>query len=167
MSRHASSRRIQHSLWERLTNPDLLRGEDVGVTTGGEVERLKKEVCRDLEWLLNTRTAPLDIPAGLDELQRSLIRFGLPDFSSMNFGDPKAKNRMAALLAEVIRDFEPRLVKDTVEVEFADEDQDRFRSRLHYRIRGKLRIDPIPQPVEFDTVLELMHKTFVVDGQNK
>lgn len=164
MSRHSSPLRIQHSLWERLTNPDLLRGEDVGVSASGEIERLKKEVCRDLEWLLNTRTAPLDIPEGLDELRRSLVRFGLPDFSSMNFGDPKVKERLANVLAAVIRDFEPRLVRDSVEVEFADEDQDKFRSRLHYRIRGKLRIDPVPQPVEFDTVLELTNKTFVVEG---
>lgn len=165
MSRNPSSQRIQHSLWERLTNPDLLRGENVGASLAGDVERLKREVCRDLEWLLNTRTAPLDIPDGLEELQNSLIRFGLPDFSSMNFGDPKVKDRLATLLAGVIRNFEPRLVKETVEVEFADEDQDRFRSRLHYRIRGKLRIDPIPQPVEFDTVLELMNKTFAVERQ--
>jgi type VI secretion system protein ImpF len=165
MARRNSTTRIQHSLWERLTNPDLPRSDRSGVTASGEVERLKVEVCRDLEGLLNTRTAPLDIPDGFSDLQHSLVRFGLPDFSSMRSGDPKSKERLEGILRTAIQDFEPRLIKDTVEVKAVDHDKDKSRSRLHFLIRGKLRVDPIPQPVEFDTVLELMNKTFAVDRQ--
>jgi type VI secretion system protein ImpF len=163
MARRTSSRRIQHSLWERLINPDLLRGPQAGSSPGGEVERLKAEVGRDLEGLLNTRTAPLDIPEGYADLQRSLVRFGLPDFSSMRAGDPKAREKLEAILRSAIQNFEPRLIRDTVEVKAVESEKDRSRSRLHFSIRGKLRVDPVPQPVQFDTVLELMNKTFVVE----
>jgi len=132
------------------------------VSTSSEIERVKSEVCRDLEWLLNTRIAPIDIPEGLDALQRSLVNFGLPDFSTLNFGDPKAKDRLAGVLKTAIREFEPRLVDESVEVEFNEIDQDKSRSMMHYRIRAKLRVEPIPQSVEFDTVLELGNKTFQV-----
>src|SRR5271166_3607764 len=165
MSRHSRSHRLQHSLWDRLTNPELIRGENVLVSPSSEIERLKSEVRRDLEWLLNTRTTPVEVPEGLDDLQRSLVKFGLPDFSTLNFGDPKAKDRLAGILESVIRDFEPRLVKDTVEVEFNEHDQDKSRSMMHYWIRAKLHVEPVPQPVAFDTVLELGNRTFVVkDG---
>ena len=165
MARRARSPRLQHSLWDRLTNPELIRGENVALSPGSEIERLKNEVCRDLEWLLNTRTAPLDIPDGLKELEISLVKFGLPDFSTLNFGDPKVKDRLATLLESVIRQFEPRLVKESVKVEFNESDQDKSRSMMHYRIRAELRVKPIPQPVQFDTVLELVSKSFSVKGE--
>jgi type VI secretion system protein ImpF len=155
--------RLLHSLWDRLTNPELIRGKNVGVSPSSEIERLKGEVCRDLGWLLNTRTAPLEIPEGLDDLHRSLVRFGLPDFSSLNFGDSKARDRLAGILESVIRNFEPRL--DKVEVEVDEHDQDKSRSMIYYRIRAKLKVEPIPQPVAFDTVLELGNKTFVVKDE--
>lgn len=162
MARSPRTVRLQHSLWDRLTNPELIRGENVAVSASGEIERLKREVCRDLEWLLNTRTAPIDLPQGPTELRRSLVNFGLPDFSALNFGDPRAKDRLIGVLESVIRDFEPRLVKESVAVEFNSDDQDRSRSMMHYRIRGKLKVEPIPYPVAFDTVLELGNKTFTV-----
>lgn len=167
MLRHPRSPRLQHSLWDRLTNPELIRGENVAVSPSSEIERLKSEVCRDLEWLLNTRTAPIDIPDGLKDLRSSLVTFGLPDFSTLNFGDPKVKDRLAGILESVIREFEPRLVKETVEVEFNETDQDKSRSMMHYRIRAELRVRPIPQPVAFDTVLELGNKTFIVKGEGR
>jgi type VI secretion system protein ImpF len=163
MARRTASHRIQHSLWERLTNPDLLRGQQAGVSASGEVERLKTEVGRDLEGLLNTRTAPLDIPEGYADLEHSLVRFGLPDFSSMRSGDPKARERLEGMIKSAIQNFEPRLLEDSVEVEAVESEKDRSRSRLHFSIRGKLRVDPVPQPVQFETVLELMNRSFVVE----
>jgi len=143
----------------------LIRGENVVVSPGSEIERLKSEVRRDLEWLLNTRTAPIDIPDGLKDLQSSLVKFGLPDISTLNFGDPKVKDRLAGILESVIRQFEPRLVKETVDVEFNENDHDKSRSMMHYRIRAELRVEPIPQPVAFETVLELGNKSFIVKGE--
>jgi type VI secretion system protein ImpF len=160
MSRKPATPRFQHSLWDRLTNPQLIRGEDAGVSPAGEIERLREEVRRDLEWLLNSRSTPVEIPDGLGALQQSLIRYGLPDFTSLNLSDPKEGERFQDVLAEAIRAFEPRL--DRVEVRFDPQHQDRSRATLHYQVRAILRLEPAPQPVVFETVLELGSKTFLV-----
>jgi type VI secretion system protein ImpF len=60
----------------------------------------------------------------------------------------------------VIRDFEPRLTN--VEVKFDSDIVDKTKASLHYRIEALLRVDPAPEPVVFDTVLELGSRAFVV-----
>jgi type VI secretion system protein ImpF len=163
MTRKPATPRFQHSLWDRLTNPELIRGESAGVIPAGDIKRLREEVRRDLEWLLNSRSAPVVIPEGLDALQQSLIRYGLPDFTTLNLSDPKERERFQNVLAEVIRAFEPRLHR--VEVRFDSQNQDRSRATLHYQIQAILSLDTAPQPVVFDTVLELGSKTFLVRSE--
>lgn len=156
--------RFQHSLWDRLTNPDLIRGDEVGVSIAGEVERIKNEVRRDLEWLLNSRRTPGDPPGSMSHLARSLMTYGLPDITSMSLGDSDSRSRLTHLLESVIRDFEPRL--SNVRVIFEPHKQKEKLGSLHYRIEAILRVDPAPEPVVFDTVLELGNKSFVVSGDH-
>lgn len=156
--------RFQHSLWDRLTNPDLIRGADVEVSVSSEVERIKNEVRRDLEWLLNSRRTPGDPPGTMSHLSRSLMTYGLPDITSMSLGDSDSRDRLTHLLESVIRDFEPRL--SNVRVIFEPHKNDDKLGSLHYRIEAILRVDPAPEPVVFDTVLELGNKAFVVQGEN-
>lgn len=160
MAKRDLAPRFQHSLWDRLTDPSLIRGEDVGGSVAGEVERIKDEVRRDLEWLLNSRRTPGDPPPGFGHLARSLLTYGLPDVTSMSLADPDSRDRLTRILETVIRDFEPRLAD--VRVHFEPHDHDDRRAALHYRIEAVLRIDPAPEPVIFDTVLELGNKAFVV-----
>src|SRR5262245_14853434 len=114
MARREQVFRFQHSLWDRLTDPALIPGEDIAPTASGEIERIKQEVRRDLEWLLNSRSLSREIPPGLKELEHSVIRYGLPDLSGLNLANPKERERFQSVLAAVIRDFEPRL--DRIEV---------------------------------------------------
>ena len=49
------------------------------------LSQLKKAVARDLEALLNTRQEILEeLPPEFTEVSRSLITYGLPDFSSLS-----------------------------------------------------------------------------------
>ncbi len=164
MAGRDSNPRFQHSLWDRLTNPDLIRGSDVGVTVSSEIERIKNEVRRDLEWLLNSRRTPGDPPAGMSHLSQSLMTYGLPDITSVSPGDTDARKRLTQLLESVIRDFEPRL--SNVRVIFEPQKQDNTLGSLHYRIEAILRVDPAPEPVIFDTVLQLGNKAFIVNGED-
>jgi type VI secretion system protein ImpF len=162
MSRRPQMPRFQHSLWDRLINPELVRGADVAVTASSEIERIKNEVRRDLEWLLNSRSSPFEIPTDLDALQQSVVRYGLPDLTSLNLSNPKERERFQGVLQTVIRDFEPRL--DHVEVRVSTQEQkDGGRPSVHYRVEAMLKLDPTPLSVVFDTVLELGTKTFRVE----
>ena len=158
--RHQHSFALQHSLWDRLSNPTLIRGEAVEITPSSEMARIKEEVRRDLEWLLNSRSMPVELPSGLPALKRSLVRYGLPDFSTLNLGNPRSREDFQSVLAEVIRDFEPRL--DRVEVRLSTQEQDHARPSLRYIVEAVLRLEPTPQLVVFDTVLELGTKKFRV-----
>jgi type VI secretion system protein ImpF len=161
MPRRPDAIRFQHSLWDRLINPGLIRGEDVDVTPASEIESIKQEVRRDLEWLLNSRSPHLDIPPGLDALDQSLVRYGLPDFSTLNMGSSKAQERFQSVLEKVITDFEPRLDNVAVRVSLLHREQSR--PSVHYVVEAVLKLEPTPMTVVFDTVLELGTKRFSVE----
>jgi type VI secretion system protein ImpF len=163
MARRDATPRFQHSLWDRLTDPRLIHGADTVLTESAAIKRIKQQVRRDLEWLLNSRSLMGEFPAGMEALETSLLRYGLPDLSSANLDSSKERDRFQSVLAKVIRDFEPRL--DRIEVRLSDEQTSTGgRPRVHYRVEAFLKLDPTPLAVVFDTVLELGTKTFRVEG---
>jgi type VI secretion system protein ImpF len=163
LARRSQAPRLEHSLWDRLIDPEVTREEGLGVDFSSAIERIRDEVRRDLEWLLNARRPLLKIPEGMATLEKSLVTYGLPDFTGMNLAIPAERDRLERILATAIRDFEPRL--SNVEVSFNPLRQDQSRFALHYRIDAMLRVDPAPVPVVFDTVLELASRAFVVESE--
>jgi type VI secretion system protein ImpF len=151
---------FRHSLWDRLTIPDLARGPGVGTSSSRETERIKDSVRRDLEWLLNSKRPPVAIPEGMTALDQSLMTYGLPDITSLAPGDTLELERFQRTLEAVIRNFEPRLSQ--VKVAFTPLDEDGHHASLHYRIDALLRLDPSPEPIVFDTVLDLGNRAFIV-----
>ncbi len=160
MARRPAATQFQHSLWDRLTNPDLIRGERVLVDASSELTRFREEVRRDLEWLLNSRRAPLNIPKGMTHLNPSVVTFGLPDFTGKSFSQTQEREELVALIENLVRDFEPRLTD--VCVTFNRLDVRKAQAALHYRIEALLRVDPAPEPVAYDTVLEVGDRAFSV-----
>jgi type VI secretion system protein ImpF len=123
------------------------------------LSQLKKAVARDLEALLNTRQEILEeVPPEFIEVSRSLVTYGLPDFSS--FSVLSMNDRRA--LEQAIATFEPRFERVRVNLELPRE-QDRT---LRFRIEALLRVEPAPEPVTFDAVLRLNTQEYVVQGQN-
>jgi type VI secretion system protein ImpF len=66
-------------------------------------------VRRTLEDLLNTRWRALSWPEDLEELDRSLIDYGIPDFTGATFNDPMSRRELRTVLERSIRKYEPRL----------------------------------------------------------
>ena len=164
MARKPENTKLHHSLWDRLINPDENRGGGVNVISiAGEVQRVRSEVCRDLEWLLNSRRTPVDLPPELTHLTKSVVGYGLPDFTSLCLEDPSDRERLVKILEQAIQNFEPRLFD--VRISFNPFEQDETRSSLHYRIDAMLRVDPAPEPVVFDTVLQLGNRAFAVKAE--
>ena len=61
-------------------------------------------------------------------------------------------------MEEAITVFEPRLLRVRVALE-APRERDRG---LHFRIDALLRVDPTPEPVTFDAVLQLNTQQYVI-----
>jgi type VI secretion system protein ImpF len=127
------------------------------------VRGLKRSVSRDLEAMLNTRQEALDeIPAEFAEVSRSLLTYGLPDFTSYSLMGTHDRARIRRQLEETIAVFEPRLERVRVTLE-PPREHDRA---LRFRVDAYLRVEPAPEPVVFDTVLQLHTQEYVVQGQD-
>jgi type VI secretion system protein ImpF len=130
---------------------ELFAGGDVPTTRSESIRRFKAGVRRDLEWLLNTRQIPDPAGEWFQELPKSLYDYGLPDLSSIGVNSSRDRDRLLRMLEGTIRRFEPRISAVKVNLEPV-----LVNTRiLRFRIDGILRLDPVPEPVSFNTVLEL------------
>ena len=119
-------------------------------------------MARDLEALLNTRQEALEpLPEEFTELGRSILTYGLPDFTSFNLAATDDRMRVRRCLEDAITNFEPRLRRVRVSIE-PPREHDRA---LRFRVDALLRTDPSPEPVMFDMVLQLNTQQYVVQGR--
>jgi type VI secretion system protein ImpF len=112
------------------------------------VRQLQRAVTRDLEALLNTRQEQLAaLPAACSEVQRSLLTYGLPDFTAWGLLSSADRQRLRRTLEQVT--LEPPHEYERV---------------VRFRIEALLRVEPAPEPVSFDAVLQLHTLEYVVRG---
>lgn len=125
------------------------------------VRELKRALRRDLEWLLNTRRIAEPPPEGFTELRRSGYIYGLPDITSLAAESMAARDWLRRQVEETVGLFEPRLAGVRVTVDTTEQNG---RRELRFVIDGLLRMEPNPEQVVFDTVLEVTSATFEVRG---
>lgn len=158
MSRTDHEIRLTPSILDRLLDFEPQMSKEAPRSQAQSLADLKKSVKRDLEWLLNTRHSPIDIPETLEELNESLAVYGLPDLTSLSVKNPSEQNRLAKAIETAIRVFEPRFINVKVSLEPID-NTDR---QLRFHIEAHLDIEPVPEPVSFDTVLQVGSGEFAV-----
>ncbi len=158
MPREDHDVRITPSVLDRLIDEEPEISREVPASRQKSLRQLKQAVRRDLEWLLNSRQVITEIPADFRELSNSVATYGLPDFAAFNVKTPSDQNRMRRLIEEEIRLFEPRLMDVIVSLETAREAERSF----HFRIDARLRVEPSPEPVTFDTTLQLYSGEYTV-----
>src|SRR5262249_55451052 len=71
---------------------------------------LEQAVRRDLENLLNTRSRNVLWGTHLEELDQSLLSYGLPDFTSVSLVSATDRQKFCRLIEGIIRQNEPRLL---------------------------------------------------------
>lgn len=116
-----------------------------------DFDQLTADVGRDLENLLNTRRRCVACPQELDEVNKSLVEYGIPDFTGLNMSLPTEREQTRLAIERAIRQFEPRLRNVAVTVLSNVDKSDR---RLRLRITGVLRTEPVPERVEFDSEVD-------------
>jgi type VI secretion system protein ImpF len=125
------------------------------------LRELKQSLRRDLENLLNARQSWLGWAPGLQELKQSLLNYGLPDFTSANMASGEAREGFCRVLQTLLRQAEPRFKTVKVQLLTNVEPLDRT---LRFRIDGLLRVDPAPEPIVFDSMLEPTTGNFALKG---
>jgi type VI secretion system protein ImpF len=149
MRNSPGERPVLPSVLDRLIDLEPELREDPPVTRAQSIRELKAALQRDLEWLLNTRRTAIELPESSDALKNSLYVYGLPEFRELN--QSTAADRLSKHIESAIQTFEPRLANVRVTLR-PREGVDRI---AHFMIEAILLIDPMPERVTFDTVLEL------------
>lgn len=152
-------RTAKPSLIDRLIDRNPGESADAPVSRETSIAQYRASVSRDVEWLLNARQSILEIPAGLEEVPRSVLAYGLPDLTSIGTDTPEARSGLVRQIERTIRLFEPRMSQVRVR---ASETPDGHR-QIRLTIDGMLEMDPEPERVVFDTVVELARGDFSVD----
>jgi type VI secretion system protein ImpF len=155
MATRNPERPVQLSVLDRLIDAHPENRQEVPLTRSQSVAEFKAALRRDTEWLLNTRRA-IHQPEASEggeplELAESVYNYGVPDFSSFTLGSGTDLARLTRLLEEAIVRFEPRLqgVRVTPHREAV-----RGQRSVRFTIEGMLQIEPSPELIAFDTIID-------------
>ncbi len=165
-----TSDKLRPSLLDRLLDddPDSPGKPDTCVQS---LEGLQEAVKRDLEHLLNTRRRCESRPQEwkdekLNDLKKSLVNYGLPDFLAMNLASDEGRAAFLRIVEDTIRVSESRLDRIKVSLLANTEPLDRT---MRFRIEALLQAEPAPEAIAFDSVLEPVTCNFTlkrsVDGR--
>ena len=146
MARSATETLVTQSVLDRL-----MAVEDWPTTRAQSLRYYKEALKRDLEWLLNTRQPPIDSLANYELARASTLNYGLPDISAMGLNSASDNRRLRQAVETCLRNYEPRLIDVRVTLEKSDVAE----RRLRFHIEGSMKLDPAPEEISFDTVLEL------------
>jgi type VI secretion system protein ImpF len=161
MARIAPDMVVTLSVLDRLIDDEPHNSQEVAPTRAQSVRKLKEAVRRDLEWLLNTRRVAVPPDEGLEEVNHSVYIFGLPDFTTYSMASPSDQAKLMRELQTAVAYFEPRLA--SVRIVAMDTTTTASRT-LRFRVEGLLLMDPAPEHVSFDTVLQLTSGEYEVQN---
>jgi type VI secretion system protein ImpF len=163
MAKNEIERTVQPSLLDRLTDADPRSSADQTITLSESVRRFKASIQRDLEWLLNTRRIPEPMPEDwFEQLPRSVYYYGIPDITSLSRDTRESRMIVLRDVEDAIAIFEPRLTD--VHIDVVEVEGEQFRRELRFHIEATLRMDPTPEQVVFDTVLNFASGEYDVAG---
>ncbi|MGF1446250.1 MAG: type VI secretion system baseplate subunit TssE [Pikeienuella sp.] len=164
MTDRGAAERLQPSLLDRLTDDEpgsAVEPRDARVI---DIRRLREIVRRDLAWLFNTTAYE-----SLESLERfpnarvSALNFGVPDLAGITV----TRNRAAEIrsrLTERVKMFEPRILPDTLTIDFSDQDK-MTETVIGFDIRGELWAEPLPIELYMRTELDVTNGVLTVRSQ--
>lgn len=150
--------RITPSIIDRLLDFEPTNQRESPKSRSQGLRELKQAVRRDLEWLLNTRHSPDDISETLEEVNKSIAKFGLPDFTGLSSQSDDDRRSLIRNVETALEVFEPRFINVKVTLE----EINKVERGIKFRIQASLRVEPTPEPVVFDTILQVGSGDFEV-----
>jgi type VI secretion system protein ImpF len=153
------TKNIEQGLLDRLIDNQPDNRYEAPMNRAESLRQFRLSVKRDLEWLLNTTRMPIEVPEFCGEVTRSVLFFGLPDVASISVQDYDDEQKLMRSLEESITMFEPRLAKVRVT------GRDAFsaaQQAITFHVEAMLMIEPAPERISFDTVLEISKGSYSV-----
>jgi type VI secretion system protein ImpF len=130
-------------------------------TTGQSLTlaRLRDGLRRDLEGVLNSRKRFLSWPAELEELDRSLLSYGLGDFTNATIFSENFRTAFIEEVTTLVRRLEPRI--SSFEVSLIDS-KDVTDRTLRFRIVGLVSLGGGREEISFDSHVDPVRCDVVV-----
>lgn len=149
---------IQASIFDRLIDLEPRVSKEAVQYRLSSFRQIKSFVIRDLENLLNSRRNIMDIPAAYKALKESVASYGLKDFTADNPNSAAVMKKIRRDVEKTISRFEPRLKNVKVHLVTGEN----AKRSLSFRISGLLVLDPLKEPVTFDTYFDSSRSEYVI-----
>ena len=94
----------------------------------------------------------------MEEVTASLATYGLPDITGLGVDIQAEQRKLVRAVETALRIFEPRFLDPKVTLLPISS----VERELRLRIEAKLDIDPVPEAISFDTVLQMGSGEFQV-----
>lgn len=159
--RRENEPRITPSILDRLVDLEPDSRQESRISYSNSLRDLKHAVRRDLEWLLNSRRV-MDVGPELEEVNKSVAIYGLPDFMGASASTTAEQQNLVTEVKETIKLFAPQLI----DVKVSYSPPDKFQRSIAFRIEARIDVEPTPEPIVFDTVLQLGSGQFGVKETN-
>ncbi len=163
-NRPSASQPLLPSVLDRLLDDDPDVKVEKGKSEAQVLRDLKQSVRRDLENLLNTRWRCVAWPESLAQIDDSLLNYGIPDFTAADLDAAQNPDVLLRAIESCIRRFEPRL--KNVRLHELDAPDDASRT-FRFRIDGILCVEPLEDPVRYDSSLETATGTVRIEGAGR
>ncbi|MEO1017172.1 MAG: type VI secretion system baseplate subunit TssE [Pseudomonadota bacterium] len=127
------------------------------------MSRLRECVLRDLTALFNTDN--FDSVTSLDNypnVRASVINYGVPPLAGTTVSNVDSE-ALARRIRDAIRNFEPRIRRETVKVRIMLDQERMSHNTLSLEIEGELWGDPLPLKLLLRTLIDLESGTAIVE----
>jgi len=160
MAKIDKNKKLRPSVLDRLLDNDPNKLDNPEKDQHQQLKELRNSVRRDLINLLNTRIRIIKPEEEYEELNLSLLNYGLPDLATINISNTMKRKSFTEDLEALLIEFEPRF--KSVSVNYL-ENMDSLDRTLRFRIDATLYADPSPEVVIFDSVLDPVSGTVNVE----
>ena len=155
MGQWSLKERLQPSMLDRLTDHNPEKKKESTAQQSMSQKEFKDAVIRDLGWLLNS--VSLDVVVDLEpypEVKHSVLNYGLPDISGHTSSTVNVKTIERSLI-QAIRDFEPRIIRNSLRVKVHSDPSDMSHNSLVFEIEGAVFGQPSPFQIVLRSELDL------------
>jgi type VI secretion system protein ImpF len=147
--------RLQPSLLDRLADDEPEKLQESRERRILSMQKLRGSVLRDLAWLMNAINLASSVDLSEFPLAaHSVVNFGLPDLAG-RAGAALDVHAFERMLQQTIWDFEPRILRNSLEVRLVRNDDRMDSNALAFEIQGELWGQPLPVRVFLKTEIDL------------
>ena len=161
MSRVSPTQPLLPSILDRLIDQEPDVTTEPQWRQAQNLSEFRSCVLRDVESLLNARPTRYHLPEAFREAAQSVLTYGLPDFTAVEIGSRGQREELRRAVETIIGRFEPRLRDVRVALHPPESQFDRT---LRMTIHALLWVQPDPEPITFDTLVQPSSGTCKVEA---